>query len=139
MIETMYHDNGVGLAAIQVGHNKRLLVIDPREEVPEFPKSRFPIAIINPEIIEKSDTMSVFDEGCLSVPGIRVEVSRPEKITVKFLNIDGIEEVVACAGWFARILQHEIDHLDGKLLIDYVSSVKKDIILRRLAKEKRAK
>ena len=137
MVETMYHDNGVGLAAVQVGMHKRILVVDPKGMDDTMPRSMFPLKVINPEIIVKSEKLCILNEGCLSVPDEDVDILRPEEVTIKFLDIDAKERVIECTGWFARILQHEIDHLDGKTIVDYVSGLKKDMILRRLIKAQR--
>ncbi len=137
MIETMYHDDGVGLAAVQVGVHKRILVIDASDRDDTMPLGFFPICVINPKIVKWSEEKCTLTEGCLSVPGEYLEVIRPESLTVQFLDEKGETRVIDCSGWFARVIQHEIDHLDGKLLIDYTSSIKRDVIIRRLTKAKR--
>lgn len=141
MVETMYHDNGIGLAAVQVGMHKRILVIDlqDNDDILDRPKDFFPLKMINPEITSKSKEECIATEGCLSVPDQYVEIARPEKITIKFLNEHNQEQTLECGGWFARCLQHEMDHLDGKTLLDYVSVVKRDVMIRKLIRAKRNK
>lgn len=141
MVETMYHDNGIGLAAIQVGVQKRILVVDLQEsdDNPDRPKDFFPLKMINPEIIHKSTEECTATEGCLSVPNQYVDIVRPKKVTVRFLNEHNEEKILECDGWFARCVQHEMDHLDGKTLLDYVSSVKRDVMIRKLIRTKRSK
>jgi peptide deformylase len=138
MIETMYHDRGVGLAAVQVGVLKRILVIDLQEDddAQDRPKGFFPLVVINPEIISISDTKCVAAEGCLSLPGQYPEVARAECVSVKFVDASGSAQELECKGWFARCMLHEMDHLDGKLSIDYVSRLKRDVMLRKLTKIK---
>jgi peptide deformylase len=138
MIETMYHDHGAGLAAVQVGVHKRILVMDLRDDDDTTrPDDFFPLVVINPEILHSSEINCTAIEGCLSVPGQRLEVTRPESVTVKFMDQYGQEHVLECKDLLARCMLHEMDHLDGKLLIDYVSSLKRDVILRKLARAKR--
>lgn len=138
MIETMYHDKGIGLAAVQVGVLKRALVMDLQDsDDTKRPKGFYPIKMINPEIIFKSESKCSANEGCLSVPGEFIDVIRPESVTIKFLDHLSKEHILECNGWLARVVQHEMDHLDGKTLLNYVSSVKKDIIIRKLARHKR--
>ena len=130
MFETMYDAPGIGLAATQVDVHKRLLVADISAEKDE------PHVLINPEILEK-DGVTVTDEGCLSVPGYFEEVERAEHIRVRFLNRDGVEVEMEATGLLAVCIQHEIDHLDGKLFVDYLSEVKRTRIRKKLVKEKR--
>lgn len=141
MVETMYHDRGIGLAAVQVGELKRIFVIDLQEDDTNSnrPKDFFPLKIINPEIIWHSEEECIATEGCLSVPGQYVEVTRPEKITLKFLDENSTEQILECDEWLARCVQHEMDHLDGKTLLDYVSPLKRDVMIRKLVRAKRAK
>jgi peptide deformylase len=132
MVDTMREEEGVGLAAPQIGLEKRLLVaLDMR--TPDDDDAS-PIAMVNPEITERSRETWVFEEGCLSIPGIRGDVTRPTQIRVRFRDVDGREHTVDAEGMFARILQHEIDHLDGKLFIDYLSLAEKTLIKTRLKK-----
>jgi len=115
MIESMYEENGVGLAAPQIGESIRLVVID------TTPEERNPIVLINPEIVEKSRKKVAAEEGCLSLPGLSASISRPEQVTVEAQDLDGNEIVIEGDGLLARALQHEIDHLDGVLFIDKAS------------------
>ena len=142
MFETMYDANGVGLAANQVGIPKRVLVIDLdpkgegkeeagiKEELESWGFSR-PMAFINPEIVAAEGSVT-WEEGCLSVPGIVEEVKRREKIRVKALNPDGSPFEVEATGLFSVALQHEMDHLDGKVFVEYLSKLKRDVIRRKM-------
>jgi peptide deformylase len=130
MFETMYDAPGIGLAATQVDVHKRLLVADISAD------KDHPHVLINPEILEK-DGVVVTDEGCLSVPGYFEEVERAEHIKVRFLNRDGDEVEMEATGLLAVCIQHEIDHLDGKLFVDYLSEAKRTRIRKKLVKEKR--
>ena len=134
MAETMYAAPGVGLAANQVGILKQIVVIDT-----EYPDNKPNlIVLVNPEIIEKAGTIT-WEEGCLSFPDIHEDVVRSDRVTVRALNRDGIQFQIEAEGLLAVAMQHEIDHLDGVLLIDHVSFLKKRIISRQLQKSKRAK
>ena len=138
LVETMYDDNGVGLAAAQVGVLKRILVIDLQDDDDlERPKGFYPLFIANPDIIEKSNEMATAVEGCLSVPEQRIEVIRPASIKLKFVDYKNNPQELAAEGWLARAIQHEIDHLNGKLLVDYLSPIKRDVIMRKLTKLKK--
>ena len=130
MLETMYEAPGIGLAATQVNVHERILVIDISEEKNE------PIALINPEILEKEGDQE-FDEGCLSVPGIYETVHRAEKILVKALNKDGETIEMTAKGLLAICIQHEMDHLEGKLFVDYLSNLKKQRIRKKLEKQQK--
>ncbi|MDJ0701011.1 MAG: peptide deformylase [Woeseiaceae bacterium] len=130
MFETMYAAPGIGLAATQVDVHKRLLVVDVSPDKSE------PYALINPQIVEK-DGEAVTEEGCLSVPGYYEEVVRAEHIRVRFLNREGEETEMEADGLLAVCIQHEIDHLDGKLFVDYLSEAKRQRIRKRLQKERR--
>ena len=130
MFETMYDAPGIGLAATQVDVHKRLLVADVSPDKSE------PLVLVNPEILEK-DGVTVTDEGCLSVPGYYEEVERAEHIRVRFLDRDGAETVMEANGLLAVCIQHEIDHLDGKLFVDYLSEAKRQRIRKKLEKERR--
>lgn len=129
MLDVMYKDRGIGLAGNQIGVLKRIVVIDLQEN-----KVKKPLILINPEIIEKSKEMVEGPEGCLSVPEENHNVKRHERVKVKYTNIEGKEVIVEADGLFAICLQHEIDHLDGKLYIDYLSKLKRDLILDRIRK-----
>jgi len=130
MFETMYEAPGIGLAATQVDVHKRLLVTDVSTDKTE------PYVLINPEILEK-DGVTVTDEGCLSVPGYYEEVERAEHIRVRFLDRNGVETEMEVNGLLAVCIQHEIDHLDGKLFVDYLSEAKRLRIRKKLEKERR--
>lgn len=138
MLETMYADRGVGLAANQVGVLQRIIVLDLQDDDDEKrPAGFYPLFMANPEILEKSEEVVEAEEGCLSVPGQRIPVARPEQIKVRFLNYHNKIEEIKTGGWLARALQHEIDHLDGKLTFDYLSQLKKNVVLRKLVKAKK--
>lgn len=138
MIETMNVDRGVGLAAIQVGHAKRIIVLDLGEDDDEErPADFYPFVMVNPEIIDKQGEMVVAKEGCLSVPALTVDVPRPNEIKVKYQDKNGVKREMEAQGWLARVIQHEIDHLDGVILIDYLSKLKKDLAISKLKKIKK--
>ncbi len=130
MLETMYDAPGIGLAAIQVGEPLRMLVLD----VSDREEPRNPRVFINPEIISRSDTPNVHEEGCLSIPDYYAEVERPAEVTVKYVDRDGKEQLVEANGLLATCLQHEIDHLNGVLFIDYLSKLKRDMVVRKFRK-----
>ncbi|UCM85099.1 MAG: peptide deformylase [Rickettsia endosymbiont of Culicoides impunctatus] len=137
MVETMYHDHGVGLAAIQIGIVKRILVVDlQKNDDTERTVDFYPLFIVDPEIIYKSKELVVAVEGCLSLPEQQIEVARSESISIRFLDYNNIQQELKADGWLARVIQHEMDHLDGRLLVDYLSNIKKDIALRKLKKLK---
>ncbi|RJF91416.1 peptide deformylase [Sphingomonas cavernae] len=138
MFETMYDAPGIGLAAIQVGVPKRVLVIDLQEPEEEGgPAVREPLVFINPEILDPSEEMSVYSEGCLSVPDQYADVERPAEITARWLDRDGKQHEKRLDGLLATCLQHEMDHLEGILFIDHLSKLKKDMILKKIAKARR--
>jgi len=133
MLETMYDAPGIGLAAPQVGELRRVIVLDiDREEV-----KTGPLFMANPEIIEASDEDLTYEEGCLSVPEHYSDVVRPARVTVRYLDRDGATREMACEGLLATCVQHEIDHLDGILFIDHISSLKRSMILRKLLKARK--
>lgn len=132
MLETMYAAPGVGLAAIQVAVPKRLVVIDVGDE--DKPE---PLCLINPEIVQLGDTLRIHEEGCLSIPEVHVEIERPATLTLRYIDRDGKQQLLEADGLLATAIQHEVDHLDGKLIIDYLSRLKRDIIVRRLKKQQR--
>ncbi len=135
MLETMYHDNGVGLAANQVAILKRIIVLDlQKDDEIEREEGFYPIFMANPEITDCSDEMVEGIEGCLSVPDQKISVKRHEWVKVRYLDYNNNIQDLDASGWLARAVQHEIDHLNGKLLIDYLSDVKKDVVMRKLAK-----
>ncbi|WP_430258152.1 peptide deformylase [Neorhizobium sp. IRS_2294] len=135
MLETMYDAPGIGLAGIQIGVARRILVVDVSREEDE----KNPIVVINPEIIRSSDERSVYEEGCLSIPEYYAEVERPASVTVKHLGRDGKEHVIEADGLLATCLQHEIDHLDGVLFIDHISRLKREMVVKRFTKAAKAK
>ncbi len=126
MIETMRSNNGVGLAGPQVGISKRIIVVEDSE-------SKSALALIDPKIVKKKGK-SHFCEGCLSLPGVDSDIVRPESIVVEFLNVDGKKIKINASGLLARIVQHEIDHLDGILFIDHISFFKRKRILKEISK-----
>ena len=135
MLETMYDAPGVGLAAIQIGVPKRVVVIDTARKDEEHK----PEIYINPVIVSRSHELADYEEGCLSIPEYYENVTRPARVTVKYLDRDGKEKTVDADGLLATCLQHEIDHLDGKLFIDYLSKLKRDRVNKKfikLAKER---
>ena len=135
MFETMYAAPGIGLAAIQVGVPKRLLVIDLQEEEDEEGRPiRQPQVFINPEILEESDHLVPYNEGCLSVPEMYAEVDRPDRIRARWLDRDGVSHEQELTGLLSVCLQHEMDHLEGILFIDHLSRLKREMILKKLAK-----
>jgi peptide deformylase len=139
MFETMYDAPGIGLAAIQVGVPKRLLVIDLQEKDEETGETiRNPMVFINPEVIEESEELAVYNEGCLSVPEQYADVSRPAVIKAKWLDAEGKAHEEVLDGLLATCLQHEMDHLEGILFIDHLSKLKRDMLLKKLTKMRKA-
>ena len=134
MLQTMYDAPGIGLAAPQIGLLVRLIVIDCNKEDELI---QHPIQMFNPEIMETSDEKNTQEEGCLSIPNQFGEVERPSKITVKWIDRDGNEKQESFDGLWATCIQHEIDHLDGKLFIDYLSPLRRQLITRKMKKLKR--
>lgn len=130
MLDTMYEAPGIGLAAPQVGVSRRLIVLDVSEKEGE----KNPVVMINPEIVRLADEKRTYEEGCLSIPDVKVEIERPSGLTVRYLDRDGRLQEVTADGLFATAIQHEIDHLDGRLIIDFLSRLKRDIIVRRFKK-----
>lgn len=130
MLETMYDAPGIGLAAIQVGQPLRMLVIDLAKE--DEPKA--PMVVINPQVVAHGDDLSVYEEGCLSIPDYYAEVERPDTVTVNYLDLDGKQQSVVADGLLATCLQHEIDHLNGVLFIDHISKLKRDMVIRKFRK-----
>lgn len=147
MLATMYHQNGIGLAAVQVGILKRIIVIDINYTLKQnchdhgcaesHISNTKPLFLINPEIISKSKETMICQEGCLSFPGAYCEVTRSKKISVKFLDYYGKEQLMEAQELMADCLQHEIDHLNGITFVDYISKLKRDIILKKIKKIKR--
>ena len=138
MIETMYDAHGIGLAAIQVGVDQRILVIDLQEEEDEEGKPvKNPKAYINPEILSVSEELSTYNEGCLSIPEQYAEVTRPARCRVKWLDTDGQAHEAEYDGLMATCMQHEIDHLNGVLFIDHISRLKRGMLMKKLDKMRR--
>ena len=133
MLETMYNAPGIGLAAIQVGILKRLVVID----VSKDQEKKEPLFLINPEIIHTSNKTSIYEEGCLSLPGQFAEIERPAECVLKYVDYQGIQKEMKAERLLATCIQHEVDHLNGILFIDYLSKLKKDMIIKKLAKQKK--
>ena len=131
MLETMYEAPGIGLAAIQVAVPRRLLVLDIADKETEQPS---PIVMINPEIVKLGETLAPYEEGCLSIPDIRVEIERPASLTVRFVDRDGKQQQLDAQGLLATAIQHEMDHLDGRLIIDFMSRLKRDMVIRKFKK-----
>ena len=134
MLATMYRAPGIGLAAPQVGALLRLCVVDIQKG-----DARDPMVLVNPEIVAQSDEIAVHEEGCLSLPGQYADVARPARVKVRYQDLGGARREVEADGLLATCLQHEIDHLDGILFVDHLSALKRNMILRRLAKELKAK
>ena len=134
MLETMYKAPGIGLAAIQVGILKRAVVIDVSKE----DEKKNPLFLINPEIIYRSNETSTYEEGCLSLPGQYAEIERPSKCQLKYIDFDGKAKELKAEGLLSTCIQHEIDHLDGVLFIDYLSKLKKTMIIKKLSKQKQS-
>jgi peptide deformylase len=134
MLASMYLAPGLGLAAPQVGHSLRLITIDLMPD-----NKPAPMTLINPEIVALADEMATREEGCLSLPGQYAEVTRPARCKVRYLDLNGVRREVEADGLLNACLQHEIDHLDGILFVDHLSALKRNIIMRRLAKEQRQK
>jgi peptide deformylase len=133
MLETMYAAPGIGLAAIQVGVPQRIVVLDTADEG----EAKKPLAMVNPEIIALGSKTRLYEEGCLSIPDVRVEIERPETVTVRYVDRQGQQQELAAAGLLATAIQHELDHLDGQLIIDFLSRLKRDIIIRKFKKQAR--
>ena len=134
MFETMYDAPGIGLAAIQVGIPERIVTVDvgPRENEDEDKKN--PIALINPEIIGESEELSVYSEGCLSIPEYYADVERPAQVKVRYMDLNGEMQEIDAEGLLATCVQHEIDHLNGVLFIDHISKLKRDRVMTKFTK-----
>ena len=132
MWETMYHANGIGLAAIQIGIPKRIIVMD----ISKNKEKKNPMYFVNPIIKNKNSEKSTYEEGCLSVPNYFAEIDRPKKCEVDYLDYDGKKKTLSADGLLATCIQHEIDHLEGILFIDYLSKLKKTMIVKKLSKQK---
>lgn len=163
MLETMYDAPGIGLAAIQVAVPKRLIVLDvgpgngdeddeaedgegeapdpgtlrAGDAAPKKPPERAPLVMVNPRILTLGDTLRLYEEGCLSLPDVRIDIERPATLKVAYQDLDGAPQELDADGLLATAIQHEIDHLDGKLIIDFLSSLKRDMVIRRFKKQSR--
>ena len=133
LFETMYKSKGIGLAAVQVGILKRILVID----VSSKEEKKEPLSLINPSIKKLSDETSIYEEGCLSIPDTFIEIERPKICEVEYIDINGKKRNIKCDGLLSTCLQHEINHLDGKLIIDHLSKLKREIIIKKISKSKK--
>jgi peptide deformylase len=134
MLETMYAAPGVGLAAVQVGELRRLVVLDTaKDEAPPRP-----LVLINPEIVSRGSEMREHEEGCLSIPDERVMIERPSQVAVRYLDREGKPQELVAEGLLATAIQHEIDHLNGKLIIDFLSRLKREMIVRKFKKKAKA-
>ena len=134
MLESMYHANGIGLAAIQIGVPKRIIVMD----IAKNDEKRNPMYFVNPVIKNKNKDLSTYEEGCLSVPNQFAEVDRPSTCEVEYLDYKKKKKILHATGLLATCIQHEMDHLEGILFIDYLSKLKKSMILKKLSKHKKS-
>ena len=134
MFETMYDAPGIGLAAIQIAQPLRLITMDLAKRDENGETNREPRVFINPEIIASSEELSVYEEGCLSIPEVHEDVERPARVKVKFLDLDGDKHEEEAEGLYATCIQHEIDHLNGVLFIDHISKLKRDRIIKKFSK-----
>jgi len=132
MLETMYDAKGIGLAAIQIDVPKRIIVLD----ISKSENEKKPMFFVNPLIINKDINLTTYEEGCLSVPDQFAEIDRPSKCEVEYLDYDGNKKLLKANGLLATCIQHEMDHLEGVLFIDYLSKLKKSMILKKLSKQK---
>tara|TARA_B100000686_G_scaffold238906_1_gene247167 strand:+ start:10609 stop:11133 length:525 start_codon:yes stop_codon:yes gene_type:complete len=132
MLETMYHANGIGLAAIQIGIPKRIIVLD----ISKNEEEKNPLYFVNPVVNNKNPENSTYEEGCLSVPNFFAEIDRPKKCDVEYLDYYGQKQILKAEGLLATCIQHEMDHLEGILFIDYLSKLKKTMIIKKLSKQK---
>ena len=133
MLETMYGARGIGLAAIQVAIPRRLIVVDVARD--DEPKA--PVFMINPEIVEMAENLRPYEEGCLSIPEYYAEIERPDTCTVRYIDREGKRQEQLCAGTLSTVVQHEIDHLNGKLFIDYISKLRRDRVVKKFIKDKK--
>ena len=133
MISTMYDAPGIGLAAVQIGVPKRVVVMD----LSKNPDRKKPMYFINPEIIWKSNVNSSYEEGCLSIPNQFAKVERPDKCHIKYLDYEGNEKKLEAEGLLSTCIQHEIDHLNGVLFLGYLSKLKKDMIIKKVSKDQK--
>ncbi|ESQ80258.1 peptide deformylase [Asticcacaulis sp. YBE204] len=142
MLETMYDAPGIGLAAIQIGEPVRIIVMDLQEKPEDAPEDsegvKNPRFFVNPEIVSASEELSVYDEGCLSVPEVYDEVKRPARVRIRYLNYQGETVEEDCDGLYATCIQHEMDHLNGVLFIDHLSKLKRDRAVTKVKKLRKA-
>jgi len=134
MLATMYDAPGIGLAAPQIGISRRLIVMDPAKD--DAPKT--PVIMVNPEIVERSEEMRIHEEGCLSIPDFIAEIERPARTRVSYIDREGKKQEMELEGIWSTLVQHEVDHLNGVLFIDYLSRLKRDMIVKKFTKQKRA-
>jgi peptide deformylase len=134
MLETMYDAPGVGLAAPQVGISRRLIVLD----VAKDEEGKRPLVMVNPEIVTLGDERDAHEEGCLSIPDVKVEIERPANLVVRYIDRAGAPQELVADGLLATVIQHEVDHLNGRLIIDFLSRLKRDMIIKRFRKTSRA-
>ena len=132
MVDTMYDANGIGLAAIQIGVPKRIIVLD----ISKDQKNKNPMFFVNPVIKNKHEDKTSYEEGCLSVPGQFAEIQRPSSCEVEYLDYNGEKKILKADGLLSTCIQHEMDHLEGILFIDYLSKLKKSMIIKKLSKVK---
>ena len=140
MLETMYDAPGIGLAAVQLAIPRRLIVMDVKYRTSDDEGgevARDPVAMVNPQILTRSDEMRVHEEGCLSIPEFYAELERPAHVTVRYIDGEGKQCEMECEGVLATVVQHEIDHLNGKLFIDYISRLKRDRVIKKFVKAAR--
>ncbi|PIT71037.1 peptide deformylase [Bartonella tribocorum] len=137
MLETMYNAKGIGLAAVQIGIPLRMLVIDVSGNSEDEQKK--PLVILNPEILWLSDERNVYKEGCLSIPDYFAEVERPKRLRIRYQDREGKQKEIEADELLATCLQHEIDHLDGRLFIDHISKIKRDMVIRKFKKRAKEK
>ena len=133
LLDTMYNSKGIGLAAVQVGILKRILVID----VSTKEEKKKPLSFINPTIKKISDETSIYEEGCLSIPDTFIEIERPKICEVEYIDLEGKKKNLKCDGLLSTCIQHEINHLDGKLIIDNLSKLRRDLIIKKISKIKK--
>ncbi|MGI8723801.1 MAG: peptide deformylase [Methyloceanibacter sp.] len=133
MLATMYDAPGVGLAAPQIGISRRLIVMDPTKDEDE----KAPLVMVNPKLLERSDELRLHEEGCLSIPDFTAEIERPARVRIAFIDKEGKAQETELEGIWATVVQHEIDHLEGLLFIDYLSRLKRDMVVKKFTKAKR--
>jgi len=137
MLETMYEAPGIGLAAVQVAVPRRVIVMDVTRDDDEEDAEKDPICMVNPEIVTLSDEMRLHEEGCLSIPEFTAEIERPAISVVRYIDRDGLPQEMVCEGLLSTVVQHEIDHTNGVLFIDYLSRLKRDMVIKKFIKAKK--